>query len=81
MVNSYDFRGVIVSSGFEHLMEHSESTEDKRLASQASSRQFGTPRDEYNPRKFIFFYFYFIFSFFGVCVCACVFSFSPFSSL
>ena len=73
MVNSYDFRGVIVSSGFEHLMEHSESTEDKRLASQASSRQFGTPRDEYNPRKFIFFYFYFIFSFFGVCVCVRVF--------
>ena len=57
-------RAVIVSSGFEHHMEHGESTEDKRLASQASSRQFGTPRDEYNPRKFTFFL---------VCVCVRVF--------
>lgn len=40
------------SMGWHPHVEHSESTEDKRLARQASSRQFGTPRDEYNPREF-----------------------------
>lgn len=52
-------RAVIVSSGFEHLMEHSESTEDRPLPDNLAHREMSTIQGNLH--------------FFLVCVCVRVF--------